>query len=114
MSVLILHRNPLEPFPYRDWLADHDQPAVVLAARDKIESFGEQVPTDTLGLAHLEVLDHYDRDVAARATALAARHRPRHVVALHEADLELAADLRARWGLPGPGPPTSGRSATSC
>ncbi|MFY1623361.1 ATP-grasp domain-containing protein [Micromonospora sp. WMMD723] len=104
MSVLILHRNPLEPFPYRDWLADHDQPAVLLAARDKIESFGEQIPTDTLGLAHLEVLDHYDRDVAARATALAAHHRPRHVVALHEADLELAAELRARFGLPGPRP----------
>ncbi|MEU1752917.1 hypothetical protein ABZ436_09725 [Micromonospora matsumotoense] len=104
MSVLILHRNPLEPFPYRDWLADHDQPVVVLAARDKIESFGEQVPRDTLGLAHLEVLDHYDRDVADRATALAASYPPRHVVALHEADLELAAELRVRWGLPGPRP----------
>ncbi|MFC4148096.1 acetyl-CoA carboxylase biotin carboxylase subunit family protein [Micromonospora mangrovi] len=102
MSVLILHRNPLEPFPYRAWLADYDGPIVMLAARDKIESFGEQVPDDAAGLSHLGVLDHYDRDVAARATELAEQYHPRHVVALHEADLELAADLRERWRLPGP------------
>jgi hypothetical protein len=102
MTVLILHRNPLEPFPYRTWLADYDRPIIMLAARDKIESFGEQVPEDTAGLSHLEVLDHYDRDVAARAASLAKQHKPRHVVALHEADLGLAANLRERWGLPGP------------
>lgn len=103
MSVLILHRNPLEPFPYRRWLADHRGPVVVVAARDKIESFGEVVPPDP-GLTHLEVLDHYDRDLAARATVLAEQYHPRHVIAPHEADLHLAAELRERWNLPGPRP----------
>lgn len=104
MSVLILHRNPLEPFPYREWLSDYDGPVVILAARDKIEAFGEEAPTDGLGFAHFEVLDDYERDLAVRAAELAEKFRPTHVVAPHEADLQIAAELRQRLGLPGPYP----------
>ena len=67
MSVLILHRNPLEPFPYDQWLAGYDGDVVVLAARDKIELFGEEVPTGHLGYARLEVLDHFDKRSGAQA-----------------------------------------------
>ncbi len=104
MSVLILHRNPFEPFPYQRWLRDYDDGVIVLAARDKIEAFGEDVPTGTMGFAHLEVLDHYERDLPARAADLAAVHRPTHIIAPHEADLQTAAEFRQRLGLAGPYP----------
>lgn len=106
MSVLILHRNPLEPFPYGRWLHDYAGAVVVLAARDRLAPFGEQVPEGDLGYRHLEWLDSFD-DVAAvreRALSLANRYGADHVVALHEADLELAAELRERLGLPGARP----------
>lgn len=105
MSVLILHRNPFEPFPYDWWLADYDGPVVVLAARDKIEAFGEQVPTDHLGFTHLEVLDRFDDDVVrGRAVELAARYRTTRIVAHHEADVDGAAWLREHLDLPGAWP----------
>lgn len=47
MSVVIVHRNPLEPFPYDRWLRDHEGPVVILAARDRFEPFGERIPEGT-------------------------------------------------------------------
>ncbi|NLU73937.1 hypothetical protein HCC61_14820 [Streptomyces sp. HNM0575] len=103
MSILILHRNPFEPFPYERWLRDYDGEVVVLAARDKLELFGEQVPA-AHGFAHLEVLDDFDDEelIRARALKLVAEYGTRHIVALHEADLILAARLREQLGLDGP------------
>ncbi|MFE3637048.1 hypothetical protein [Streptomyces sp. NPDC059168] len=102
MSVLVLHRNPLRPFPYHDWLSGHDGDIVVLAARDKIESAGEELPDGDLGFARLEVFDDFDDEsVDARALQLAGEFRVTHVVALHEADVQRAARLRERLGLPG-------------
>lgn len=104
MSILILHRNPLEPFPYDHWLTGYDGDVVVLAARDKIELFGEEAPTGNLGYARLEILDDFDDEdlVLERALELAAEFDTRHVIAHHEADVERAAWLRERLGLPGP------------
>ena len=104
MSILILHRNPLEPFPYDRWLAGYDGDVVVLAARDKIELFGEQVPTGDLGYSRLEILDDFDDEdlVRERALELAAEFDTKHVIAHNEADVDQAAWLRERLGLPGP------------
>lgn len=104
MSILILHRNPLEPFPYDRWLAGYDGDVVVLAARDKIELFGEEVPTGNLGYTRLEILDDFDDEdlVLKRALKLAAEFDTRYVIAYNEADVNQAAWLRERLGLPGP------------
>ncbi|MEU9313565.1 hypothetical protein [Streptomyces sp. NPDC048256] len=103
MSVLILHRNPFEPFPYGRWLADYPGGIVVLAAHDKLVAFGEQVPTGEHGFAHLEVLGDFEDEelVLARALKLAEKFAVRHIVAHHEGDVILAAWLRERMGLPG-------------
>ncbi|HEX6472283.1 MAG TPA: hypothetical protein VF069_24540 [Streptosporangiaceae bacterium] len=103
-GVLIIHRNPFEPFPYDRWLRDYDGDVVVLAARDKIELFGEEVPAGNLGYARLEVLDDFKDEelVYARAFELATEYRVRHVVAHFEGDVIMAARLRERLGLPGP------------
>ncbi|GGK73927.1 ATP-binding protein [Mangrovihabitans endophyticus] len=104
MSLLILHRNPFEPFPYERWLTGYDGEVVVLAARDKFASFAEPVP-DGPGpyFTHLELLDDFldGRRVRARALELARRFGTKLVVALHEGDLLHAAWLREKLGLPG-------------
>ncbi|MFJ3876116.1 ATP-grasp domain-containing protein [Streptomyces sp. NPDC090077] len=101
-NLLILHRNPLEPFPYRSWLPDHTGDIVVLAARDKIELAGEKVPDGDLGYTRLEIFDDFDaEEVDARAAALIAEHGITGVTALHEADMLRAARLRERFGLRG-------------
>lgn len=103
MSVLIIHRNPFEPFPYREWLAGYDADVVVLAARDRIVGAGEAVPSDHLGLTHLEVVpDFHDEELLfERALALAEKFEVTHVVAHHEADLLVAARVREQLGLAG-------------
>ncbi len=102
MSVLILHRNPFEPFPYQRWLADYEGELIVLAAREKFEPFAEPVPTGNLGYTHLEVLDRFDEElVVERAIELAAEFQTTHVVAHHEADVGAAAWVRENLGLPG-------------
>ena len=102
MSVLILHRNPFQPFPYLDWLAGYDGDIVVLAARDKIELAGEELPDGDMGFTRLEMFDDFDDPaVETRASALAAEFGVRHVVAHNEADVRHAAALRERLGLPG-------------
>lgn len=104
MSILVLHRNPLEPFPYDRWLTGYDGDVVVLAARDKMELFGEQVPTGNLGYTRLEIVDNFDDEdlVLKRTLELAAEFDTRYVIAHHEADVDQAAWLRERLGLPGP------------
>lgn len=102
MSLLILHRNPFEPFPYLDWLADYPGDIVVLAARDKFALFGEPVPEGDQGFTRLELCDDYDGEaVTARALELAEEYDVQHIVAHHEADLVRAAALRERLGLEG-------------
>ncbi|GII54388.1 hypothetical protein Pth03_27770 [Planotetraspora thailandica] len=104
MSVLILQRNPLEPFPYERWLADYPGDVVVLVARDKLEAVGEEVPQGDLGYTRLEVLDDFSDEqlLFKRARELAQEFGTRYVVAHNEADVVTAARLRERLGLPGP------------
>ncbi|WP_405144239.1 hypothetical protein OG589_41230 [Sphaerisporangium sp. NBC_01403] len=101
MSVLIVHRSPLEPFPYHRWLRDYEGPVVILAARDRFEPFGEQVPVGNLGYTHLETFDDDDR-VAERVVQLAAEYGTTHLIGEHEADVLRVATLREQLGLPGP------------
>ncbi|WP_432839307.1 ATP-grasp domain-containing protein [Dactylosporangium sp. CA-092794] len=106
MSVLVLHRNPFEPFPYDRWLADYPGEIVVLAAADKLRSFGEPVPTGNLGFDRLEFLERFDDDEEVRkhALELAVEFTVDRVVAHHEADVDTAAWLRERLNLPGAWP----------
>ncbi|WP_406311542.1 hypothetical protein OHA77_22645 [Streptosporangium sp. NBC_01639] len=101
MSVLIVHRSPLEPFPYHRWLHDYEGPVVILAARDRFEPFGEQVPVGNLGYTHLEIFDDDDQ-VAERVVRLAAEYGTTHLIGEHEADVLRVAALREQLGLPGP------------
>jgi biotin carboxylase len=103
MSVLILHRNPLEPFPYDRWLSGYEGDIVVLAARDKIARAGEAVPTGDLGYTRLELMDDFDDEelLFKRALELAAEFAAEYVIAYNEADVNLAAALRERLGLAG-------------
>ncbi|MEI7029449.1 hypothetical protein [Streptomyces pratensis] len=105
MSVLILHRNPLGPFPFREWLAGRTGDVVVLAARDRLERSGEGVSASDLGFTLLEMFDDFDHEtVTARALELAEEFGVTHVVAHHEADVARAAWLRERLGLDGAWP----------
>jgi hypothetical protein len=103
MSVLIIHRNPFGPFPYERWLADYDGDVVVLAARDKLLQFGEEVPAGNLGFAHLELLDDFSDDgvVTKRALELAVEYRVGQVIAHQENDVIRAAWIREQLHLPG-------------
>jgi biotin carboxylase len=104
MSVLILHRNPLEPFPYGRWLSGYEGDVVVLAARDKIEAIGEEVPTGNLGYTRLELMDSFDDEelLLKQALELAAEYDTKYVIAYNEADVNRAAWLREHLGLAGP------------
>lgn len=101
MSVLIVHRSPLEPFPYHRWLRDYEGAVVILAARDRFEPFGEKVPVGNLGYTHLETFDDDDQ-VAERVVRLAAEYGTTHLIGEHEADVLRVATLREQLGLPGP------------
>ncbi|MCX5380520.1 acetyl-CoA carboxylase biotin carboxylase subunit family protein [Streptomyces sp. NBC_00091] len=103
MTALVLHRFPLDPFPYDRWLAELDGGVVMIAARDRIEGGGEQVPDGPGGYRRLEVVDTFDDEelLDRLALELAEEHQVTHVIAPHEADLFRAARLREKFGLPG-------------
>ncbi|MEU6892423.1 hypothetical protein ABZ934_11630 [Streptomyces sp. NPDC046557] len=103
MTALVLHRFPLEPFPYDRWLAELDGGVVMIAARDKILGGREQVPDGPGGYRHLEIIDTFDdEDLVDRlAVDLVQEYGVTHVIAHHEADLIRAAALREKFGLPG-------------
>ncbi|MFF1556307.1 acetyl-CoA carboxylase biotin carboxylase subunit family protein [Streptomyces sp. NPDC058279] len=103
MTALVLHRFPLEPFPYDRWLAELDGGVVLIAARDKILGGREQVPDGPGGYRHLEIIDTFDdEDLVDRlAVDLVQEYGITHVIAHHEADLIRAAALREKFGLPG-------------
>lgn len=106
MSILILNRFPLEPFPYDRWLADYHGDVVLLTARDRIEHAGEQVPTGNLGYTHLEVIDSFDDAEVVRKSALdlAIEFGTTRVITHHEGDLNTAAWLREHLDLEGARP----------
>ena len=102
MSVLVLQRNPLEPFPYDRWLHDYPGAVVVLADRTRFAPGGEPVPTGNGPFTRLEVLDRFDHDVVVkRGLDLCLEYGVTHVVAHHEADVDAAAQIREQRGLAG-------------
>jgi hypothetical protein len=102
MSVLVLHRGPLEDSPYDEWLADYDADVLLLASREQLELSGEELPRGP-GYRHIEAVSGYDVSgrVELRALELARAHGVRHIIACEERDLERAAQLREILGLPG-------------
>jgi biotin carboxylase len=105
MTVLVLHRGPLADSPYHRWLAAHDGPIVLLASARHLAP-GERLPVEHEKYAHAEMFDDYDDcpEVERRAGELAVKFGCTHVVACAERDLERAARIRERLGLPGARP----------
>ncbi|MGB8380810.1 MAG: hypothetical protein WCG47_06085 [Dermatophilaceae bacterium] len=102
MTILILHQFPLAPFPYPTWLRESGRDLVLLGSRHRIEYAGESVPTRVPGYRHVEFLGTGDSSTRAdRAVALTESFGVTGVVALHEADLQLAAELRLALDAPG-------------
>jgi hypothetical protein len=108
VSVLVLHRGPLEGSPYDEWLADYDGDVLLLASREQLELSGEELPRET-HYRHVEAVSGYDVSgrVELRALELARADRVRHIIACQERDLERAAQLREILGLPGQRPPSA-------
>ncbi|MEV4943453.1 NikS protein [Streptomyces zaomyceticus] len=105
MTTLVLHRGSLRANPYERWLADHGEKIVLLGSAEQLALFGEELPTEAPYL-HAEVLTDYDTGshVAERAAALIEEFGVTDVVACQEFDIERAAALRERYGLPGQRP----------
>ncbi|AWI32778.1 NikS protein [Streptomyces sp. ICN441] len=105
MTTLVLHRGSLRANPYERWLADHGEKIVLLASAEQLALFGEELPTEAPYL-HAEALTGYDTGphVAERAAELVERFGVTDVVACQEFDIERAAALRERYGLPGQRP----------
>jgi len=101
MSILILHRGSLASNPYDRWLADQDQPLILLAAQEQLDDLGEALPTS--GYAHVEAIANYDEPEPQRSRAreLIRRYGVSQIVGTHERDQDRAAALRAEFGLPG-------------
>ncbi|MCT9933585.1 hypothetical protein N5079_25555 [Planotetraspora sp. A-T 1434] len=101
MSVLILHRGSLAGSEYDQWLAEYDGDLLLLASREQLDQFGEELPRE--GYRHAEAIADYDLggEVEVRALELAREHGVSHIIATQERDLERAAQLRGILGLPG-------------
>ncbi|MGW4271642.1 ATP-grasp domain-containing protein [Streptomyces seoulensis] len=105
MTTLVLHRGSLRANPYERWLADHGEKLVLLGSAEQLALFDEELPVGAPYL-HAEVLADYDTGahVLARAAELVEEFGVTDVVACQEFDIERAAVLRERYGLPGQRP----------
>ncbi|MCB5165689.1 NikS protein [Streptomyces bambusae] len=109
MSVLILHRGSLAATPYHEWLAPTGAKLLLLASAEQLDAFGEELP-DGAPYVHTEAVRDYDADttwVEDRAAELIRAHGVTDIVACAERDIERAALLRERFGLPGQQPDTA-------
>ncbi|NUT11154.1 MAG: NikS protein [Nonomuraea sp.] len=102
MTTLVLHRGSLRANPYERWLAEREEKLVLLGSAEQLALFGEELPTAAPYL-HAEVLPDYDYSprVAERAAELIEEYGVTDLVACQEVDIERAAALRERYGLPG-------------
>ncbi|WP_331739352.1 ATP-grasp domain-containing protein (plasmid) [Streptomyces sp. NBC_00637] len=102
MTTLVLHRGSLRANPYERWLADREEKIVLLGSADQLALFDEELPAAAPYL-HCEVLPDYDTSprVAERAAELIEEFGVTDIVACQEFDIERAAALRERYGLPG-------------
>ncbi|MFB7915454.1 ATP-grasp domain-containing protein [Streptomyces sp. NPDC056061] len=105
MTTLVLHRGSLRANPYEKWLDGLDTDLVLLASAEQLKLNEEELPTHA-PYVHAEALDDYDHGahVARRAAELVERYGVSDIVACQENDIERAALLRRRFGLPGQQP----------
>lgn len=108
MTILVLHRSSLAANPYHTWLAELDEPLVLLASAEQLALLGERLPEHP-PYVHAEALGDYDHGphVAKRAAELIEEFGVRQIVATQEVDIERAAVLRERFGLPYQRPDTA-------
>ncbi|MFM9372922.1 acetyl-CoA carboxylase biotin carboxylase subunit family protein [Streptomyces sp. Da 82-17] len=108
MTTLILHRGPLHANPYHEWLDGSGAKLVLLASAEQLAVHGEELPRDEPYL-HAEAVPDYDTGplVAERAAELIREYGVTDLVACTEYDIERAAVLRERFGLPGQWPDTA-------
>ncbi|GAA3500005.1 ATP-grasp domain-containing protein [Streptomyces prasinosporus] len=105
MTTLVLHRGSLRANPYERWLAGRGEKIVLLASAEQLSLFGEELPAAAPYL-HAEAVPDYDTNprVLERAAQLVEEFGVGDVVACQEFDIERAAVLRERYGLPGQRP----------
>ncbi|MCE7079531.1 NikS protein [Streptomyces sp. ST2-7A] len=108
MTILVLHRGSLRANPYAEWFEGRDDEVVLLASAEQLAAYGEDLP-EKAPFVHAEALPDYDVSprVIERAEQLIREHRIRDIVACQENDIERAARLRERFGLPGQLPDTA-------
>lgn len=108
MTVLVLHRGSLRANPYTEWFTGRDDDLVLLASSEQLELHGEELPRGAPWV-HAEALPDYDTSprVHERAVELIGKYGVTDVVACQENDIERAASLRRRFGLPGQLPGTA-------
>ncbi|MGW1777312.1 ATP-grasp domain-containing protein [Streptomyces sp. NPDC002104] len=104
-TTLVLHRGSLRANPYDQWLEGHDSKIVLLGSAQQLALHGEELPTGAPYL-HAEALPDYDAGpgVAERAAELIREFGVTDIIATQEFDIERAAVLRERFGLPGQRP----------
>jgi hypothetical protein len=103
MSILILNRGPLAQRPYHEWLAGYPGDLLLLASQEELTRRGHSLPPLEAGYSHVEAVAGYEDPgtIEARALELAKHHDITHVFASQEHDLERAAAIRERLGVPG-------------
>ncbi|MGW1766610.1 ATP-binding protein [Streptomyces sp. NPDC002073] len=108
MTILILHRNSLAATPYHRWLAATGSKLVLLASAEQLAYFGEELP-DFAPYVHAEAVVGYDESprVENRAEELIREYGVTDIVAVTERDIERAALLREKFGMPGQLPATA-------
>ncbi|MBW5484681.1 ATP-grasp domain-containing protein [Streptomyces bambusae] len=109
MSVLVLHQiGSVHALPYARWFDGYDGDVVLLTCAQNLAGVAEELPGPAEGYAHAEAVEGYDLSgtLEARALDLARRYDVRHLVSVHERDLDRAAALREILGLPGQRPGT--------
>ncbi|RSS81027.1 hypothetical protein [Streptomyces sp. WAC06614] len=107
MSVLVLHQiGSVHALPYARWFDGYDGDLVLLTCAQNLAGVAEELPGADEGFAHAEAVEGYDLSgtLEARALDLARRHGIRHLVSVHERDLDRAAALREILDLPGQRP----------
>ncbi|MFB7307853.1 hypothetical protein [Streptomyces sp. NPDC056192] len=95
--ILVVHRRRDEHAPYESYI-DHTTHRVTYVTT---ELGWSSLPPAAAGVVEVTATDDFGQVSAAAATLTALFGAPHRVVALDEGDLETAAPVRARPGLPG-------------
>ncbi|WP_371796193.1 hypothetical protein [Streptomyces sp. NBC_01718] len=107
--ILVVHRRRDEHAPYENYI-DHTTHRVTYVTT---ELGWSSLPSAAAGVVEVTATDDFRQVSAAAATLTALFGAPDRVVALTEGDLDTAAPVRARPGLPGRSPRDLASSGTS-